>query len=46
MYDDNQALSPEKLAGANMIIRPVVTTSNGQLKTLAEVIVPRQKANI
>nr|CAH0098524.1 unnamed protein product [Daphnia galeata] len=40
MYDDNQALSPEKLAGANMIIRPVVTTSNGQLKTLAEVIVP------
>nr|CAH0103527.1 unnamed protein product [Daphnia galeata] len=40
MYDDNQALSPEKLSGANLIIRPVVTTSNGQLKTLPEVIVP------
>jgi hypothetical protein len=40
MYDDDQALSPEKLAGATLTIRPVVTTSNGQLKTLPEVIVP------
>jgi hypothetical protein len=40
MYDDDQALSPQKLAGATLIIRPVVTTSNGQLKTLPEIIVP------
>jgi hypothetical protein len=43
MYDDDFlpffAILPEKLSGANMIIRPVVTTSNGQLKTLAEVTV-------
>jgi hypothetical protein len=42
MYDDDQAVSPEKLAGASLTIRPVVTTSNGQLKTLPEIVVPRQ----
>ena len=40
MYDDDQALSPDKLAGATLIIRPVVTTTNGQLKTLPEIVVP------
>ena len=33
MYDDDQALSPEKLAGATIMVKPVVTSSNGQLKT-------------
>ena len=42
MYDDNQALSPEKLAGATITLIPVVTISNGQLKTLAEIVVPAQ----
>ena len=42
MYDDDQAVSPEKLAGATLTIRPVATTSNGQLKTLPEIVVPRQ----
>ncbi len=41
-YDDDQALSPEKLAGATITLIPVVTISNGQLKTLAEIVVPRQ----
>ena len=40
MYDDNQALSPEKLAEATLTIRPSVTMSNGQLKTLPEIVVP------
>ena len=40
MYDDDQALSPEKLAGATLTIRPTVTLSNGQLKTLSEIVVP------
>jgi hypothetical protein len=42
MYDDDEAVSPEKLAGATLTIRPVATTSNGQLKTLPEIVVPRQ----
>ena len=40
MYDDDQALSPEKLAGATLTIRSVVTMTNGQLKMLPEIIVP------
>jgi hypothetical protein len=40
MYDDDQALSSEKLAGATITLRPVVTSSNGQLKTLPEMTVP------
>ena len=40
MYDDNQALSPEKLAGATITLKPVVTSSNGQLKSLPEIVVP------
>ena len=39
-YDDDQALSPEKLAGATITLKPVVTSSNGQLKTLPEIVVP------
>lgn len=42
MYDDEEALSEEKLAGATLIIRPVVTGTNGQLKTLPDIVVPRQ----
>lgn len=40
MYDDDQPLSPEKLASANLILRPAITNSKGQLKTLPEIIVP------
>ncbi len=40
MYDDDQALSPEKLAGATITLRPVVTSPNGQTKTLPEITVP------
>lgn len=43
MYDDDQALSTEKLAGATLTIRPVVTSSNGQLKSLPEIVVPREE---
>lgn len=42
MYDDDQALSPEKLATATLTIRPVITTTSGQLKPLEEIVVPRQ----
>jgi hypothetical protein len=40
MYDDDQALTSEKLAGATITLRPVVTSTNGQMKTLAEITVP------
>jgi deferrochelatase/peroxidase EfeB len=43
MYDDDQhdqALTPEKLAGATITLKPVVTSFNGQLKTLPEIAVP------
>uniref|UniRef100_A0A0P5QML6 Macroglobulin complement-related protein n=1 Tax=Daphnia magna TaxID=35525 RepID=A0A0P5QML6_9CRUS len=40
MYDDNQALSPEKLAAASIVLRPSVTNTNGQLKNLPEIVVP------
>lgn len=40
MYDDDQALSAEKLAGATLTIRPTVTSTNGQLKTLPEIFIP------
>uniref|UniRef100_A0A0P5Q059 Macroglobulin complement-related protein n=1 Tax=Daphnia magna TaxID=35525 RepID=A0A0P5Q059_9CRUS len=42
MYDDDEAVPQEKLAGATLTIRPVVTTSTGLLKTLPEIVVPRQ----
>nr|CAH0107441.1 unnamed protein product [Daphnia galeata] len=37
MYDDNQVLTPEKSAGATITLKPVFTSSNGQLKTLSEI---------
>lgn len=40
MYDDDQAISPEKLGGATVTIRPVATMANGQLKPLKEIVVP------
>ncbi|XP_046648840.1 CD109 antigen-like [Daphnia pulicaria] len=40
MYDDDQALTSEKLAGATITLRPVVTSTNGQMKTLPEIKVP------
>lgn len=40
MYDDHQPLSEEKLAGATLILRPVATGANGQVRTLSEIIVP------
>jgi hypothetical protein len=39
MYDDNQVLTPEKSAGATITLKPVFTSSNGQLKTLSEIVV-------
>lgn len=41
-YDDDQSLGEDKLAGAGLVLRPVVTTAKGQLKTLKEIIVPRK----
>ena len=44
MYDDDQALTPEKfVAGATITLQPVVTSSNGQLKTLPEIVVPAKR---
>lgn len=42
MYDDDEAIPPEKLAGATLTIRPMVTTSTGLLKTLPDIVVPRR----
>lgn len=42
MYDDDQALSVEKLAKARLSIKAIVTLSNGQLRNLPEIIVPPQ----
>lgn len=42
MYDDDQALSVEKLARARLSIKAVVTLSSGQLRNLPEIIVPPQ----
>lgn len=41
-YDDDQSLGEEKLAGAGLLLRPVVTTTKGQLRTLGEIVVPRK----
>ena len=43
MYDDEQHLSEDKLAQANLVIKPVVTTLSGQVRALPDIIVPRQK---
>ncbi len=40
MYDDNQALSKEKLAKASLTLKTVVNLANGQVKTLPDIIVP------
>ena len=40
MYEDDQALSQEKLAGATVTLRPAYTNLGGQLKTLPEIVVP------
>ena len=42
MYDDNQAVATDKLELASITLRPVVTTSNGGLRTLPEIVVPRR----
>lgn len=42
MYDDDQALSTEKLGNATLLLKPVVTTANGQLRPLPEIVVPRK----
>ena len=42
MYDDNQAVPVDKLESASLTLRPVVTTTNGGLRTLPEMIVPRR----
>jgi len=42
MYDDDQALSVEKLTRARLSIKAVVTLSTGQLRNLPEIIVPPQ----
>ncbi|XP_059351436.1 CD109 antigen-like [Daphnia carinata] len=40
MYDDGHPLAPDKLAGATLTIRPVVTSVNGQMKMLPDIVVP------
>lgn len=39
-YNDDEALTSEKLSSATLTIRCFVTTSKGQLKTLPDVVVP------
>ena len=46
MYDDNQAVAIDKLELASITLRPVVTTSNGGLRTLPEIVVPRRGNNL
>ena len=42
MYDDNEPLPPEKLATARLVLRPSATLSNGQTRTLPDIVVPKQ----
>lgn len=42
MHDDEQNLPEEKLAQANLVIQPVITTANGQTRALPNIVVPRQ----
>lgn len=41
-YDDDQSLPGDKLDGATVTLRAVVTTVNGQLRTLPDVVIPRK----
>lgn len=42
MYDDNQPLEADKLAGASLRLRAIITTSNGGSRPLTEMLIPRK----
>jgi len=42
MYDDNQPLEEDKLAGASLRVRAIITTSTGGSRPLPELVVPRK----
>lgn len=43
MYDDNQPLEVDKLAGASVRLSAVITTPNGGTRRLPDMLVPRKE---
>lgn len=40
MYEDGHPLAPDKLASATLRIQPIITSINGQIKMLPDIVVP------